>query len=390
MRSQGYFTFFFVAQKWPAAMQPAFAFLDWLLERLSLTQRAKVLAKPKWGRTQKAERLTAESRSRQQHLIAEGKTEDLLVFAQNRGPRTYDMFAYVSIARSVATPPYLQWLDPDTPELAQDETRKRIFSVSVGGELFESRIEKDARSEVLRHVEQTFLRLDCLYGYGHATEHVISSPYLFIRGNDPQSGLRIDDFDYTTHIEDIYQVNLISPAQAERIGGIQELGGSDGGVEVKRLVDERGALRGVGIYLWPYRRELAESVRRWAVNVMPAEQRVPPTYFLLVNREQLAGLGAPEMVRRNWLAEDVRILPFDFAQVRQKDIETPADSVKRTAALQELYGRIYPEVGREGRHIHEHLVDFPGLFDSHATFQRVARVGGTFEDYAKVYLGPDG
>ncbi len=264
---------------------------------------------------------------------------------------------------------YLLFLWPELPAQLEDRESTRILSLSVDRELFSRRFGSRIESELIPALANVFVALSCQYAYAMETDLPVSSSFGFPPGQDAGSGLPIREIDTSRHIHGVYPTSLLSQNHWERVSGrFTGLADADDTQPLSDFVPE-----GTGRLL-----RLKDSSERTYARVAEALQPlIPPrevtrkTSSLLIRPDELAAMGGEATLRAELKDAWVRVLPHGFAQVDEPQIETVADSTRQIAALQRIYGDVYPEV-RSGRlYIHERMESFPGLLDPQRTLYRI-------------------
>jgi hypothetical protein len=364
MTNPGYFTFFLCATKWPPPGDLT-RWIDRLLEFVPSRKSAKVLASSTF-----ATPIPAVNGPYLRNREALARSEPHLVIITTRMNRgIFEFFLILEYVRERITPDYLRYLEPETAFFTHDPESPRMASLSFDLQMFRA-YPPDTRERIRSAVEETFVETNAFYAYGHPTRLPISGPYCLIRGGAEPPSPRIVDFDYRAHVEDVYELNWLSPGHVERITGKDRLNGLPD-TPIRVPLDARHSPRGLHIDTGRSSNRSLAVIRECLDGLLRYET---PTRSasLLIGRSQLAALGLPG-IERLFAGSEVRRFPHDFVEVRGIHHAANRDPLRFERTLAAFYRQAY-RLGEDAR-AREHMVEYAGLRNRHEVYYRIPKLG---------------
>ena len=378
---KNYLTFFFCARDWGSVEETIFPVIDKLLSVLPSSHKVQASAQFKSGGTP---RIVSGSYQRIRKDLQPQQLIQLILQVAGQTPGVQEFFLLFEKARYQATPEYLRLVFPRVPERIEAVGDLKIFSFSVAYDLF-SRGLIDAQRELL---EQLFVAVNCVYGFGNPTMWPIAGPFQFVRDSSPQAGLRIVDFDYTQQIEDVYLYNYLSESHLLKIEALDEMCRTSE-LECKRLTDEAQRPSGLAVYLQDDSDALSVA-RSYLRKLIPVSGASSKSFQLL-----LPGAldPAPANQLANYSFAATVIERPDFIRVALRAPVDVRDNQEFYAELTDFFQRLRPGVVRGSESIAQLIVQYPGFFEPDQIVQRIPyrRLEGSAQegDYVRVYFTSD-
>lgn len=367
---KNYFTFFLCARDWGRVEDTVFPVVEKLLEVLPSTGKIQATAELKGHAAQDAPRTLSGSYKRVRRELQTEDLSQLVLRVAGNKPDAQEFFLYFERARYKHAPEYLRFLYARTPERIEADGEPKIFSFSIGRDLFERKMGDAERSLLRGAVERLFAEANCVYGFGNPTSWPIASPYQFIRDNSAQALRRISDFEYASQIEDVYVYNYLSESHLREIAALDAMCNTTTAVaECKRLYDDLRRPRGLALYLKDTAAATLHVAADYLHSLIPASAPPLKSFQLLLPHALCDAASKNALVNYSFAAQ-VMELP-DFIRVALREAASADDNKKFYAALNEFFERLRPGLLRGGLSVAELIIQYPGLFDPHQIFQRV-------------------
>jgi len=230
---KNYFTFFLCSRDWGAVEETVFPVIQKLLDALLSSRQVQASAQLKSNSAGGPPRIVSGSYQRLRKDLQPRDLVQLILQVPGQAPGVQEFSLFFENIRYQYTPEYLRFIFSRAPERIEASADLKIFSFSVGYDVFRRGL-IDVQREML---ERMFVDANCVYGFGNPTTWPIAGPFQFVRDNSTQAGRRIVDFDYTSQIEDVYFYNYLSESHLREIVELDEMCETPG-LECKRLFDE--------------------------------------------------------------------------------------------------------------------------------------------------------
>jgi hypothetical protein len=368
---KNYFTFFLCARDWGRVEDVVFPVVEKVLEALPSSGKINATAQLKSDTTQDAPRILSGSYGRVRRELQPEDLAKLILRVAGKTPDVHEFFLYFERTRYKYTPEYLRFISARTPERVEAGGELKIFSFSIGRDLFERKMGDAERSALRGAVERLFVDASCEYGFGHPTAWHIASPYQFVRDSSPQAGLqRIVDFDYASQIEDVYVYNYLSESHLREIAALDALCKATPVAECKRLYDDLRRPRGLALYFKDTSAETLHAVAADYLHSLIPAPAPPLKSFQLLLQGARCDAAARNALGNYSFAGQVTELP-DFIRVELKEAVSADDNKKFYSELNEFFERLRPGLLRGGLSVAQYIVQYHGLFDPHQIFQRL-------------------
>ncbi len=382
MREDGvYQTFVLCAYRWSGSRRSVTDLVEYLLntcrlkgtlawERADGVSRTRALRSPSLG---PAER----------DIVDASDIRQLTLSVSSRRHLTA-LFLVFEAERFVPIPPYARYIDPDAPAERRDREGVKILSFSIVSDLYRRRFDDGRERALVERVEQAFVELGAVYGFGAETESVVPGAYSLRPGAPSAQGGRYVDFDYRAAIDGVHRYNLLSAKHRsvarEAISHLV----AKGAVQARELATSGDAPRGIHLEVarWNERRA-AELVAKLGVLAPQGTER--SSHFLLMSAEQVAFAGGVDCVRSFRMVDELRTLRGGICEIREREVCTAEDARERFVDLQRIFGPLYSKHGQAGRHVHD-LVAYPDLIDTTRVYQRIPRIEAESHGYARLFV----
>jgi hypothetical protein len=351
----GYFTFFLCTRKWPAPSTLT-AWIDRMLDFVPSRKSAKISASSLSGTP------TVEGPYVRKHDFLEDSPSNVTITTRMRGG-VFDFFLFLEPKRVRPTPDYQLYLEPEREAFSEDLDAARICSLSFSLPAFRA-LDAETREGIVSAVERMFIDTNALYAYGRTTPLPISSPYCLVGAGAGSRSFRIIDFDYQGHIEDLYELNWLSPSHMERVrepDRLREL--SDTPARILRGSD--GTDRGLFIDASRSGSHSQTVVRRCLDDLLRYESP-RKSASLLIGRRQLEAVGLA-WLGRLFPSVELRRFPYDFAELEGIQEAASANPLGFENALESYYRQSHPLGKKRGR---EHMVEYSGLLEPTHVYYR--------------------
>jgi hypothetical protein len=351
----GYFTFFLCTGRWPTPAALT-AWIDRMLDFVPSRKSARISASSLSGTP------AVEGPYVSNGDFLQDSPSNVTITTRMRGG-LFDFFLFLEPRRVRPTPDYQLYLQPERAVVSEDPGAARICSLSFSLPAFRA-LDAGTRERIVSAVERMFIDTNALYAYGRPTPLPISSPYCLVGAGAGSKSFRIIDFDYQGHIEDLYELNWLSPAHVERVrepDRLREL--SDTPARILRGSD--GTDHGLFIDASRIGSHSQTVVRRCLGDLLRYESP-RRSASLLIGRRQLEAVGLP-WLERLLPSVELRRFPYDFAELVGIHEAASANPLGFENALESYYRQAHPSSKKRGR---EYMVEYPGLLEPTHVYYR--------------------